>query len=371
MSTLVPVLVIATIIFTAFLIFRKKYPRAYYPRSYLGSLRNWQRSPEQSAGLLGWRKQYSELQDEFILGHASFDNYLWLRFFRTLTTMSFVGCLITWPVLFPVNATGSAPDITGLDILSFSHITPGPRYYAQTFVAWAFLAWVMFLITRESRFFVRLRHQYYSSPFQSSRISTKTLLFVNVPESMRNEESLRQEFPHVRHVWLVNVPEKLAEDVEERDKAANKLETGEIKLIQNYVKRQIKLEKKGKSATPAQNGEAQQASIALDKKDRPTHRLPKLKFLPIGKKVDTVDWSRGELRRLVPEIAQKQNELRNENTNFQAACFIEFESLHAAYSAMQQCRGKTKDKAKNKVKMTPKEMGTAPEDVVSTSMLCK
>lgn len=270
---------------------------------------------------------------------------------------------MTWPILFPVNATGTAPDINGLDILSFSHIEPGPRYYAQVFVAWLFLAWTMFMITRESQFFVRLRQRYFLSPYMRSRISTRTLLFVNVPEEARNEEYLRSEYAGVRKVWLVNIPEELAEKVEDRDKAAAKLENGEIKMIQNHIKREKKNEKKGvvKERSDPENG----AAVEIHKKDRPMHRLPKLKFLPIGKKVDTVDWARGELHRLVPEVTSEQAALRTDRSHVQGACFIEFESVHAAHAAMVQATTiDKKDKIKQKMRMTPKEIGMPPQDVI-------
>lgn len=355
----------AFLIFIAFLIFRKKFDRVYQPRSYLGSLRNWQKSPRQTAGLLGWRQEYSQLKDEFILGHASLDNYLWLRFFKMLTVLCLVGAIITWPILFPVNATGSAPNITGLDILSFSHIEPGPRYYAQVFVAWLFLAWTMFMITRESKFFVRLRQRYFLSPYMRSRISSRTVLFVNVPEEARNEEYLRSEYSGVKSVWLVNVPEDLAEKVDDRDKAAAKLETGEIKMIQNHIKREAKNEKKGitKERDPEPG-----APIQVEKKDRPTHRLPLTKaigLLPLGKKVDTLDWARAELHRLVPEVSKEQASLRNDKSHAQAACFIEFETVQAAHEAMTQANSfSKKDKAAKKIKMTPKELGVPPQDVI-------
>lgn len=302
------------------------------------------------------------------MDHASIDNYLWLRFLRILALMCFVGCLITWPILFPINATGTAGN-DGLDILSFSNITPGPRYYAQVFVSWAFLAWVMFVITREAQFFIRLRQQYYLTPYQSHRISTRTVLFVNVPEASRNDEHLRREFAGVKSVWLVNVPEELAEKVSDRDAAAAKLENGEVKLIQNYIKRQIKLEKKGQGdSIRSKDANGNHAPITLDKNDRPMGRLPRFKslpfgsILPTGKKVDTVDWSRQELARLVPEVAEEQSKLRGDQSHAQAACFVEFDTVQAAVAAMRS--GSIKDKVKSKTKMTPKELGPTPENII-------
>jgi hypothetical protein len=159
------------------------------------------------------------------------------------------------------------------------------------------------------------------------------------------------------------VPEELAEEVDERDKAADKLEVGETKLLQNFVKRQLKNEKKNKSSAVTPGASGEQSTIDVDKKDRPTHRLKVLKFLPFGKKVDTVEWSRDELKRLIPDVSRKQQATRNERSKPQGACFVEFETVQAAYAVFQ--KSGMKNKVKNKVKMTPAEIGTHPDNVVS------
>lgn len=360
-NTLAPILLVAIVIFAVFSFLQRKNERIYGPRTYLSGLRQWQRSPPRSSGLFGWRKEFAELKDEFVLGHSSIDNYLWLRFFKMLALMSFVGALITWPVLFSVNATGGGGK-KGLDLLSFSNVKPGYRYFASCFVGWAFFGFVMLLITRESLYYIRLRQQYYLSPFERSRISSRSVLFVNVPEEARNEAYLRQQYAGIANIWLVNVPKELADKVDDRDKAANKLEAGEVKLLQNYTKRQHKLEKKKKVT---------QESKEIDlKKDRPSHRLPKLKFLPIGKKVDTIEWSRGELARLIPEISQAQLQHRDGQIEPQSACFIEFESVQAAHNAYYQQPSKAKG-LKSKVSMTPAELGVEPGNVIWKNVIKK
>jgi len=58
------------------------------------------------------------------------------------------GCVITFPILFPVNGTSLKTPLTiatggggqtGLDILSFSNIADNNRYYAHVFVGWLYL----------------------------------------------------------------------------------------------------------------------------------------------------------------------------------------------------------------------------------------
>lgn len=90
-------------------------------------------------GLTNWFGAFRKLPDTYVLNHESLDSYLWLRFLKLSVIICFVGCLITWPVLFPVNATGGGTQ-TQLDLLSFSNVINKKRYYAHTFIAWIFLS---------------------------------------------------------------------------------------------------------------------------------------------------------------------------------------------------------------------------------------
>lgn len=62
------------------------------------------------------------------------DGYLFLRFLRVLCSISLTGCLITWPILMPIHATGGGGN-TELDLLSFSNVTNPTRYFAHAIVA--------------------------------------------------------------------------------------------------------------------------------------------------------------------------------------------------------------------------------------------
>lgn len=71
-----------------------------------------------------------QLPDTYVLQHNSLDGYFLLRYLKIAVVICFVGCLMTWPVLFPVNATGGAGK-TQLDMLSFSNIATKNRYYGM------------------------------------------------------------------------------------------------------------------------------------------------------------------------------------------------------------------------------------------------
>jgi hypothetical protein len=96
-----------------------------------------EKTPRANDSVLGWTKNFRHINDEYILNHHSLDAYLFVRFFKTIVFMSFVGCLITWPVLFPVNATDGGGE-SGFDILSFSNVDDPTRYFAHALIAWVF-----------------------------------------------------------------------------------------------------------------------------------------------------------------------------------------------------------------------------------------
>lgn len=65
-----------------------------------------EKTPAPSSSRFGWIADYRSIRDDHVLNHSSLDNYLFLRMFKILTVICFVGSLITWPILFPVYATG-------------------------------------------------------------------------------------------------------------------------------------------------------------------------------------------------------------------------------------------------------------------------
>ena len=99
-----------------------------------------ERSPDLPKGMFNWFGTFSKIPDSYVLNHHSLDGYLLLRYLKISVAMCFVGCLITWPILFPVNATGGGGQVQ-LNVISFSNIqNTKNRYYAHTFVGWIFFS---------------------------------------------------------------------------------------------------------------------------------------------------------------------------------------------------------------------------------------
>ena len=99
-----------------------------------------ERSPDLPKGLFNWFGTFSKIPDSYVLNHHSLDGYLLLRYLKISVAICFVGCLMTWPILFAVNATGGGGQVQ-LNVISFSNITNTKnRYYAHTFVGWIFFS---------------------------------------------------------------------------------------------------------------------------------------------------------------------------------------------------------------------------------------
>ncbi|KAJ5051484.1 uncharacterized protein L3040_001260 [Drepanopeziza brunnea f. sp. 'multigermtubi'] len=370
LATLIPVGIQAGAFVVLFLILRPKQKRVYQPRTYLETLYQSEKTEEVPSGKFNWLKPFSDLSDEYVLNHQSLDGYLYLRFIKMLTVICFVGSCITFPILFPVNATagGTAQQF---DLLSFANIPKNGknRYYAHVFVAWIFFSFVMYVITRETIYFINIRHAYLLSPFNSTRISSRTVLFTDVPAEYHNQENLAALFGgSMRRSWLVTDCKELAEKVEERDKDAMKLESAEIKLVQTANKRRLKWEKKNDSrkdapAAPADGADAEMAfpgARYMKDGDRPKHRLGKIPL--IGKKVDTITWCRSELKRLVPEVQNNQEIQRGFQGKLLPSVFVEFHTQHAAQAAYRRM---TPKKAPN---MYPRAISATPNEIIWSNL---
>jgi len=369
LSTLIPVSVQAAAFVGIFLILRTKQKRVYRPRTYLETLHEGEKSKDLPPGKFSWIAPFRGLDDEYVLNHQSLDGYLYLRFIKMLTVICFVGSCITWPVLFPVNATAGG---TGqeFDMLSFANIPDNQhnRYYAHVFVAWIFFSFVMYVITRETIYFINIRHSYLLSHFNATRISSRTVLFTNVPVEYQNQGRLTALFGGaMKRSWLATDCKELTEKVEERDKDAMKLEGAEIKLIQTAEKRRLKWEKKNdkrKDAVPAADGANAEVALPgsrfMKDKDRPTHRLGKIPL--IGKKVDTIEWTRSELRRLVPEVQKAQAAQQKFDGKLLPAVFVEFHTQQAAEAAYRRMTPR-KDP-----KMYPRAISATPNEIIWSNL---
>jgi hypothetical protein len=340
-TTLVPVFIYAVVFFLLFCIFRKWFPRNYRPRAMLGALRPSERTPDLPTGLFNWIPAFYQIPDTYVLQHHSMDGYLFLRFLKISVVCCLVGCAITFPVLFPINITGGGVKIQ-FELLTMANVTNNYfKMFAHAGCAIIFFSFVIYMITRETIFFINLRQAYLMSPYYTSRLSSKVVMYTSVPDDYMNETKLREMLGSaVRRIWLATDTKELEELVDERDKAHTKLEAAETKLIKTANANKLKADKQATNKGERSNSEeaamadTESGSVSaryLQPKQRPIHRLKPL----IGKKVDTIDWSRGELQRLIPKVAELQAAQKKRDAKLLGSAFVEFASVHDAQAAYQ------------------------------------
>ncbi|PYH88204.1 DUF221 domain protein [Aspergillus ellipticus CBS 707.79] len=359
LTTLIPALLIAVFWFGLFLICRRTQLRWYAPRTHLPCWHQHERAPQLPSGFVNWFGQFFRISDAQVLRHSSMDGYLFLRFLRVLSATCFTGCVIIWPILLPINATGGAGN-TQLDALSFSNVQDPKRYYAHTIMAIIFFTFVFFVVVRESIFYANLRQAYFNSPAYAERISSRTVLFMSVPEEYKNEETLRQVFGNnIRRIWITSQCKDLDKKVQEREKLAFKLENAETKLIRKANSARLKAVKKGAITsktclnTDISHDCESCPSTSYEGVQRPNHRV-KL----FGKKVDTIHWLRAELAKITEEIQSLQTKHKNGEAKNLSAVFIEFNSQNDAQVALQTLSHH------QPLHMTPRFIGISPDEVV-------
>ena len=218
------------------------------------------------------------------------------------------------------------------------------------------------MVMRESIYYINLRQAYLISPLYANRMSSRTVLFTSVPEDYQNEIVLRRVLgKQVKNVWIASDCEDLEKLVEERDKIAMKLEAAETKLVKTANKARLKEAKKGvHPEEPPANMRAvdgESGSVAarwVPPKQRPTHRL---KFW-IGKKVDTINWCRSELERLIPKVEAMQNKFRAGEGKLICSVFAEYFTQTEAQAAFQSLTHH------QPLHMAPRFIGVNPEEVI-------
>ncbi|KAG4424662.1 hypothetical protein IFR04_002195 [Cadophora malorum] len=369
-ATLAPTALVAGVYFLVFLILRRSQRRFYAPRTYLGTLREQERSAALPTGLFNWIGPFWKIPDTYALQHQSLDAYLFLRFLRMTVVIMFVGACITMPVLFPINITGGNGG-GQLDMLSMSNVNKNGKnakykFFAHCFCGWLFFGFVLFLVIRESIFYINLRQAFLLSPVYGNRISSRTVLFTSVPKPYLDVAKLRKVFgDSVKNIWVTGDTTLVDELVEERDKVAYKLEAAEVKLIKLANGERLKAAKKGANVEqpPVGNGDAESGSLAarwIPTKKRPTHKLGK--FGLIGQKVDTINWCRSRLETLIPEVEAAQAAYRAGETEKIGGVFIEFVHQSDAQAAFQTLSHH------QALHMSPRYIGVNPNEVVWKSL---
>lgn len=302
----------------AFVLLRLKLKRIYEPKSSFDLINDEKKPEPLPSGIFSWILPLLKKSDNFVLQQAGLDGYFFLRYLFILAAFFAVSIMYIFPILIPINASNGAHE-TGLNQLAYQNVKHRHRYYAHVFCGWVFYWSFLFVVYRELMYFNSLRQAVLSSPRYASKLSSRTVLFQTVPGEYLNEQEFGKLFEGVKNIWIARTQGDLPKKVEEREKLAMTLESTEIAFLKKCLK-QLKKNK---------DGQLDIHSLVTDKKLRPTHRTTRF----IGKKVDSIDYLKEEIKKLDDEVKELQSCHEDEKTL--NSIFIEFESQYQAQIALQ------------------------------------
>jgi hypothetical protein len=239
--------------------------------------------------------------------------------------------------------------------------------------------WILYNIKNEMRNYVTLRQRHLVDPIHSASAQANTILITGVPRKFLDETAIAKLFAHlpggVKKVWLNRDLKDLPDIYERRVEACNKLESAEILLVKAALNRNKKAnkgtvvpdnhpspgEKDGKTVEGA---EEHPSDALVPRNERPTHRLPVLGFLPLGKKVDSIDWATQEILETTAILEKERGILSAEEGQEKEkyppinSVFVLFNQQIAAHLAAQALTHN------EPYRMTGKYTEVAPADVV-------
>jgi calcium permeable stress-gated cation channel len=320
-TALIPTVVTAGVWIVAFCLLRKPYRNIYAARTYFRSIPEKDRTPSSSQSALSWYHDFRVLDDKFLLRHSSIDAYLFLRFLRLVVVICVAGCCLTWPTLFPVNASAGG-GATQLDRIAIGNVDGKKKLYAHAVVAWVFLGFAVLMITRERLFCINLRQAHASVKPNALRLSSRVVLFLGVPSNALDSNEIKRFFgDDAVKSWPVPNVTELEQRVSERGSKIESLEQAQLKL-ERKVATHIQKHQLG-----APDGSTTAIATKLAKStSRPKHRTHHV----VGPNHDTID----DLREDIPDIESKIQELRDKHIRDLAqgshAVFVEFKDQESA-----------------------------------------
>ena len=342
LSALIPALVTALLYLGIFSLIRKHFPKFYVPRTFLPVIPEPHRTPY--AGSSWWTDLW-RLPDSFVLQHHSLDAWLYLRFLRFIVTTCFLAACITWPILFPINASGGGGQ-TQLDRISFSNIARNDYLWAHVAVAWVLFLGFVVMVAYERLQLVGIRQAYLLDDARAKRLSSRTVLFLNAPPEACRPENREEYFGSAaERIWPVPDTGDLDKLVAARTSAALALEETQMDVIVATVKHSQR------SASTGTGGSAETQAL-LPPSKRPIKRSPPL----IGTAFDPDEKARKDIKDGDARIAATLSSPAR-NVPRHGAVFVSFTSQKAAHQAFQMISFPPRMPVKDRfLGVTPKEV---------------
>lgn len=348
-AAFVPTFVSAVVYLAIFVAIRNRFQKHYAPRTFLGTVPEKDRTPASHPSGEGWFHDFRKLPSRFVLTHSSLDAYLYLRFLRFIIAICFIGCCLVLPILIPINATGGG-NASQLDKITFSNIAKNNHLWAHTVLAWVFFLGIVLLIARERLLLIGTRQAYLLTEPRAKKLSSRTVLFLNVPKDALLPEKRQGYFgEQAERSWPVKDPGEISKLVQQRNDAAMQLESAEYDFIARANKQR---RRSAGTFSSLENGHFN------SNPQRPSTRQPPL----IGTKHDAINKSRAS----VVDLAKRTDDLRKAPASElpgQSAIFVAFKTQGAAHRAFETIKFRTPA-----IPLEDRYLGVAPKEVLWKSL---
>jgi len=167
-----------------------------------------------------------------------------------------------------------------------------------------YLAFTLWMIYREMKSFVDLRHDFLLSKSHSNLAQARTVLVTAVPDELSTEHDLRTFASFVPggvdRVWMYRDSKELNELFEERQEACKRLEAAEAQLLVLATKAWAKKSRFHRKAHSKKHRDIEdvrehelvkpEPSMEVIRELVPAHKRPMHRPGLFRSKVDTIDW---------------------------------------------------------------------------------
>ncbi|PFH49884.1 hypothetical protein AMATHDRAFT_75949 [Amanita thiersii Skay4041] len=307
-ETFVTALVFNAIVFGVelgvFTLIRPYFKAIYEPRTYVPPPSK--RCKPLSSNMFLWPWAIFKADHRAIINANGMDAYFFVRFLRMMVKVFLPIWVLSWAVLLPVNHVNT--QVAGkdsLDKFSFGNISPDqhPRYAAHLIMAWIFTGWILYNVKKEMQHFIITRQMHLMEPTHARSTQANTVLVTGVPLKYLNKETLYNLYKDlpggVKKIWINRNLKELPDIYDRRIAACAKLESAETTLLRTAAKLRLQEAKKQAKSSDVEHQALPSESVTdaaaiVPKEQRPQHRLGAIPFF--GKKVDTIEWAREEIR---------------------------------------------------------------------------
>lgn len=205
-------------------------------------------------------------------------------------------------------------------------------------------AFIVLVITRERLFVIGLRQAYQTIPSNSTRLSSRVVLFLAVPPEALRDDNLQRYFgKEAVRSWVVADLSHLEKVVNKRNGKVERLESLELQLLKKVNKKE--------NRSPDSSGGIRKADID---RHRPTHRS---KYVS-GEKIDSISRVREEINTIVAEVDRVRHSDSRDPGKRTGAVFVEYKDQASAHQAFQQVRHPSP------LTFQPKFIGVQPKEVI-------